>query len=103
MDKNVQIILNSKLKQIEIKLEQELIKIDEKYTINGLIGSGRYKRERNLAIIKANEEKNQIKAELEKDMEDSKNNPSLQFPPYLDDPPYNELPHPALRSRWGIC
>ena len=71
MDSKIKTILDAKLKQIDIELEQELIRIGEEYSRRGIPGSGLHLRAQGLAKIKASAKKEEIKAELEQKLEQS--------------------------------
>lgn len=86
MDSKIQTLLDAKLKQIDIELEQELIKIGEEYSRRGIPGSGLHLRAQGLAKIKANAKKDEIRAQFE--LQESRTKTTLS--PYLAIPPYNK-------------
>src|SRR3989338_6976497 len=65
MDDKTQALYNARAKQIDIDLQQELIKIDEEYSRRGIPNSGMHLRAKGLDEIKANARKAEVRAELE--------------------------------------
>jgi len=70
MDKRMKAIFDVRVKPVEVELEQELIRISDKYARRGLVGSGLHLREQGLVKIKAKAKKEEIRARLEKEQKD---------------------------------
>ncbi len=69
---DIESYIAAQIQQIKSELAQKLIEIDDKYTSNGLVSSGKHLRERGLAEIMANAKIDAIKAKLENNEDESK-------------------------------